>query len=214
MTEISQHIKSEIKRFKRKYLLKLLLRGIIFFLSLIIATFLLFSGIESIAYLSTDVRLILLISFFLIFAFSLVYWVVIPLRKIIVTDKVLSDEQAATEIGRLIPNVSDKLLNVVQLIASSHSTNDLVYASIEEKTKSFEHINFAKSVSYKDVNKSLVKYLLFPLLFLIGLVILFPTNVLQSTERIVNYSTNYSPPAPFNKRHGASCGSQRRRRCS
>jgi hypothetical protein len=70
--------------------------------------------------------------------------------------KVISHEQASQIIGEHFPNVKDKLLNTLQLNElASQTNNELVTASVEQKTNELRPVSFTNAI---DLNKN-KKYL-------------------------------------------------------
>ena len=113
MTTSTNHILEELDKFKKKYFLRLLIKGAVLFCTLIITLYLIFSGLEYIGHFNSTNRLLLLISFTLAFIFFIAKLVIIPIKHLINNKNELSNELTASKIGKLLPNISDKLLNTI-----------------------------------------------------------------------------------------------------
>jgi hypothetical protein len=125
-----------------------------------------------------------------------VRWILIPVARLLNLHKPLSDEEAATQIGRYFPEVSDKLLNTLQLSKISATDNSLLQASIEQKTKELSVVPFSKAVDFKE-NKKYLRYLLPPVGVIILILMFVPQLFTESTTRILRYKETYLPKAPF-----------------
>ncbi len=189
---------SKIERFIRKFYLNRLIQGALIGLVLIIALFLTINGIEYFSWLPQKGRLILLLLFVFGTLFVAIFYFVIPIVNLIRFRKKMSDEQAATIIGKFFPEISDKLLNTIQLSneLSQNADNELLAATIEQRTEHLKPINFADAVNLKENYKYLK---IFGLAFVILSVtlIFLPDFSKKPAERIFNYSQEYVKPLPF-----------------
>ena len=190
---------SKIERFIRKFYLNRLIQGALIGLVLLIAIFLIINGIEYFSWLPQKGRLVLLLLFILGTIFVLVFYFAIPIVNLIRFRKKMTDEQASVIIGKFFPEISDKLLNTIQLSneLSQNTDNQLLIATIEQRTENLKPINFSDAVNLKENYKYLK---LFGLAFIILSVtlIFLPDFSKKPAERIINYSQNYEKPLPFN----------------
>lgn len=188
-----ESIRQKINSFKRKYYLNLLVRGILFTLSILFFYFLTAALLEYVLWLGTWGRFLILVLFFTLviycgfrfFKDPIAYWI---------SKRGLDDEQGARLIGDYFPTIKDRLVNLIQLSATSDS--GLARASILQKSKEFEPVQF-ESVIRIDDNKRYLKYLLIPVGIILAILLLNKAIITQSAERIVNFSQQYSPQAPF-----------------
>ena len=191
-----KNIEDKLHQFTRKYYTSELIKGTILFLSLgfIYLYFTLF--LEYFLWLKPTVRIFLFWLFLFVEFFLLIRFIAIPIFKLIGLRKGITYEQSSKIIGNHFPEVQDKLLNVLQLKQNTNQS-DLLAASIDQKVQELQPIPFLKAVDFRQ-NKKYLKYVTIPII--IWLTILLSGNkvgVSQSLERIVNYNTAYSPPAPF-----------------
>jgi hypothetical protein len=189
-------ILEKLTAYKKKYYTNVLLRGMIFFFAVIFTAWLLFSSLEYFGRFNTPVRLAFFFGFLSIAGFALYKWVATPIIKLVDLKKQISDEEAATQIGKYFPNVSDKLLNALQLKKLSTQQNDLLLASINQKTSELSFVPFTEAVSFKE-NKKHLKYVAVPIVIILLLLIFVPQMLTEGTNRIVNYNTAFIPKAPF-----------------
>ena len=189
---------SKIERFIRKFYLNRLIQGALIGLVLIIALFLIINGIEYFSWLPQKGRLILLLLFILGTLFVTIFYFAIPVVNLIRFRKKMSDEQAAVIIGKFFPEISDKLLNTIQLSNeySQNADNELLAATIEQRTEHLKLINFSDAVNLKENYKYLK---IFGLAFVILSVtlIFIPDFSKKPTQRIINYSQDFEKPLPF-----------------
>lgn len=188
-----ERIQQKINSFKRRYYLNLLVRGMLFTLSILFFYFLTAALLEHFLWLGTWGRLLIVVLFFALviycgfrfFKDPVAYWT---------SKRGLDDEQGARLIGDYFPTIKDRLVNLIQLSATSDS--GLAQASILQKSKEFEPVQFESVIRIND-NKIYLKYLLIPVGIILAILILNKTIITQSTTRIVNFSQKYSPQAPF-----------------
>ena len=190
----------KLEEFISKYYKNLLLKGGIYFISVSLLFFILFSTIEYFGEFNTTVRSLLFWSFSLLNAIIFWKWIAIPLKGFYRLGKSLSHQEAAKIIGQHFSSVEDKLINLLQLQELSSNDNALIEASIEQKIKLLQPIPFTKAINLK-ANAVYLKYAIAPIVILC---ILFLSGnkkvVMDSSARILSYNTEYIPQAPFNFR--------------
>ena len=174
--------------------MNLLLRGAILFLALALGYFLVINVVEYVGWFNSTVRAILLFSFLALVAISSFVWVWKPLYGLLYSERMIADEEAALELGRIFPQVKDKLLNVLQL--GKASQNSLAAASIQQKSIELSSVPFDTAIRL-DENKKYLKYLL-PILAFMGIGFVFlPGLLTESPQRIVRFDKLFPKPAPF-----------------
>lgn len=190
---------SKIERFIRKFYLNRLIQGALIGLVLIIALFLIINGIEYFSWLPQKGRLVLLLLFILGTLFVAIFHFAIPVVNLIRFRKKMSDEQASVIIGKFFPEISDKLLNTIQLSneLSQNADNELLAATIEQRTEHLKPINFSDAVNLKENYKYLKIFGLAFVILSVALIFL-PDFSKKPAERIFNYSQEYVKPLPFN----------------
>ncbi|MDO8896817.1 MAG: hypothetical protein Q7V19_04135, partial [Bacteroidales bacterium] len=190
-----QHIESFIK----KYFKNKLYRGLIFFTLLITTVFLFFNFIEYVAYLPEVARMIIFYGFLLLFVTVFTLNIAYPGIKLIRYRNSMSVRDAALIIGKHFPDVSDKLLNTLQLsenYTKENKDNQFLLAAIKQKTERLSVVPFASAVDLKG-NLKYVKIAAVPVFIFVISLLLFPSFVKNPTQRIVMYNTHFSKPLPF-----------------
>src|ERR1700748_1497844 len=119
---------ARLDAFIRKYYINQVIRGALVFLICILFYILTVSIGEYYLYMPVAARVAIVSLFVILAVSSLIIWVIIPLTKMARMGKMLSHEQAAEIIGRHFPEISDKLLNILQLkkSADDHASRALI----------------------------------------------------------------------------------------
>ncbi|MBK7336041.1 MAG: DUF4175 domain-containing protein [Saprospirales bacterium] len=188
----------KLDEFIRKYYLNQLIRGSLYSIALILVLFLGLNFLEYYFYFDATVRKVLFFSFLGISLGSLAYWVVIPGIHYFQLGKLISHEQAAQIIGSHFSDVRDRLLNVLQLKgqADSAQQKELILASINQKSESIKLVPFQNAIDL-GTNRKYLKYALPPLLLLILVMVMAPSLIPSSTNRLLRNNEEFERPAPF-----------------
>ncbi|MEM6297155.1 MAG: DUF4175 family protein [Bacteroidota bacterium] len=191
-------VAARLKKYMQKFYLNRLLKGVILTLALVLSAYLVVNILEYFGRFGTLVRSILFFGFLGAALVSLVAWVVMPIYHLLNKDKSLSDEDAARQIGNFFhTEVSDRLLNFLQLKNTPNANAALVQASLEQKAAQLEPVAFERAVEYKK-NRRYLRFLFIPVSLLVGVVLIFSPNFFtQSTERLVKFNEDFIPEAPF-----------------
>ena len=189
---------AKIERFIRKYYLNRLIQGVLIWAVLMIALFLIINGIEYFSWLPQKGRLILLLLFILGSSFVTIFYFIIPIINLFRFRKKMSDEKAAVIIGKFFPEISDKLLNTLQLSnkLSQNTDNQLLIATIEQRTEHLKPINFSDAVNLKE-NYKYLRYFGIAFVILSVTLIFIPDFSKKPAQRIINYSQEFEKPLPF-----------------
>ncbi|MGV3586856.1 MAG: DUF4175 family protein [Adhaeribacter sp.] len=190
-----QAVLHQLQEFKKKFYLNLLIKGIIFSGGLILTFFLLYNLLEYFFYFPYYVRAFLFFSFLGLCLYAFLRWIFAPLAAFINLRRLLTDEQAARQVGNYYPDIKDRLLNTIQLQAVT-TNNDLIAASINQKSQQLAAYHFAESIRLTE-NRPLLKYVLVPMAIMLGIALVYPSLFVQGTERIIHYQRHYAPAAPF-----------------
>ena len=191
-----QIIHEKLSAYKRKFFLSKLIKGVILLTAIFIAIYLTVNVLEFSFRFSSVIRTVLFfLSVGLVGAFTF-SWIAWPIYQLLTLDKQLSDEEAAKQIGEFFPDVKDKLVNLLQLEKLSDSQNELVTASISQRTDSVKLVPFEKAVETKK-NRKYLKYILYPAGITLLILLFIPSMLTESTNRIINFEKEFVPVAPF-----------------
>jgi hypothetical protein len=187
-------IHEKIRSFQKKYYLNIFIRGTILTLSILVGYFLLASLLEHNLWLGQWFRLLIFLTFLGVAGICVFKFLNEPFKWWL-AKRGLNDEDAARIIGGSLPSVKDKLVNLIQL-SSTGNASGLTYASIQQKTHEFEPLSFESVIDLKQ-NKRYLKYLVVPVSIVLIILLINQNILFQSTKRIVHFTTEYSPQAPF-----------------
>ncbi len=190
-----QIIEHKLHRFIRKYYVNELIRGVILFLATGLLYFITVAAVEYFLWLSKLGRTILFWSFVAVELGLLYKFIVVPIARLIKLFNGIDFSDASKMIGLHFPEVSDKLINVLQLQASG-GDDDLTWASINQKSEELKPIPFSLAIDFRK-NRQYLKYLAIPVVIFAVLLGTGNNEVISSASRVVDYNTEYKPPAPF-----------------
>ncbi|MGJ8683017.1 MAG: DUF4175 family protein [Nonlabens sp.] len=191
-----QIIEHKLKRFIKKYYTNEIIRGIILFLAIGLLYFLFTAVIEHFLWLSSTGRTILFGLFVLVQAGLLFKFIGIPVARLFKLFSGIDFRDASSMIGTHFPEVSDKLINVLQLHKNG-GDDELTWASINQKSEELKPIPFSLAIDFKK-NAAYLKYLAIPVLIIAALFFTGNNEILtESTKRVADFNNEYIPPAPF-----------------
>ncbi|MFN3587759.1 MAG: DUF4175 family protein [Spirosomataceae bacterium] len=186
----------QIKEYKKKYYQNQLIRGLFIGLSIILITFLVISTSEYFGHFSQILRAVLFFFFLSVCSYVFFFLVFKPIFYLIGFRKSISDEGAAQLIGSHFPEIKDKLLNTLQLSSMNTSENDLIQASIQQKSNELTVFKFDQAIDFTK-NKKFLPFLLIPFFITLFILLASPSFFSSSTERIVYFRKNFIQQAPF-----------------
>lgn len=127
-------------------------------------------------------------------------WVIWPALDLLRIRKGLSYEEASAIIGTHFSEISDRLLNVLQLQRQLEDSSDtdlsLLHASIEERTETLRAVPFKKAVNWQESTR-LIRYAIPPVLIVVLLFSWKPEWVQDPAVRILSHRQDFVPPPPF-----------------
>ncbi len=191
-----ENILSKLEQFIRKYYSNELIKGAILFFAIGLLYFIATLLIEHFLWLSQTGRTILFWIFVIVEVALFARFIAFPLAKLFKLQKGIDFAQASKIIGNHFPEVSDKLLNLLQLKQNKHQS-ELLLASIEQRSQEMQPIPFVNAVNFKQ-NLKYLKYAAIPVIIVILFAATGNSGIFSgSYERVVNYNVAYEPPAPF-----------------
>lgn len=200
MNNNQEFIKQKIKEFVRKYYLNKLFRGAILFVFITLLVFIIYSLLEYFSYFSTTVRSVLFYSYIGLFLLTFIFYILIPVAKILGLGKQLTKEQIAGIIGRHFPEIDDKLLNIFQLETMAeegdYKSYELISTAIDTKIDDIKPFKFTRAIPFSKTAKYL-KWGLIPVFLFILIFIIKNEVFTESPKRIVNHDVVYEKPAPY-----------------
>ena len=187
-------LQEKVLAFKKRYFQLRLIAGTLLFLGFFGMLFLLAALLENLLWLDVTSRTWVFYLLVISLVSLLAYYIVVPLFYWFYPNKGLSNEEASVQIGEKISDVSDKLINALQLYGAD---NDLSAASYKQQEQQLKRIDFRKALDYKYLRFGLICVSL-PLLVMLMLIAFNQSSDLTSAyARVVNYDTSFEKPAPF-----------------
>jgi hypothetical protein len=189
-------IQKKLENFIKKFYTNELIKGSILFFAIGLLYFLITLLIEYYLWLEPLGRTILFWLFILVEASLFVRFIAYPLLKLFKLQDGISNEEASKIIGRHFEEVSDKLLNVIQL-NQNQRVSELLIASIEQKSMELRPVPFKRAIDFKR-NLKYTKYAAIPVVIFLLFTAIGEKGLFSSSyTRVVNYETAFEPPAPF-----------------
>ena len=200
MDNTFERLVSQIDDFIRKYYTNEIVKGIFFFLGILIFSYLFVSILEYLGRFNSLFRAFFLFGFLSFNTFILVKYILIPLGKLFSFGNRINRNQASEIIGKFFPSISDRLKNTLQLndlLISQEGNLELLNATVYQRSQELNTVPFVGAIEIKD-NKKYLKFIIPLVLLLVSISIFIPTILTQGTERVVNFNKEYKPIAPFN----------------
>ncbi|MFA7275045.1 MAG: hypothetical protein WC044_14335 [Crocinitomicaceae bacterium] len=187
----------QIDSFIRKYYKNEMVKGLIFFVGVLLSSFLLVTFLEYIGHFNSYVRAVLFFGFLSVNGFIFGKYLLLSLLKLYSFGKRIDRTQAANIIGSFFPQISDRLVNTLQLNESGNDGNfELIRASVVQRSTALGVFNFGDAIDLSN-NKKYAKWLTPLFLVLLLVAVLVPKMLTQGTERVVNFKQEYIPESPF-----------------
>ena len=193
--ENRKNLYSKLDKFIRKYYLNQLIRGGILTLLSLLVLFIFISILEH--YMNFDVmfRTFLFWTYIIINSIIISKFILAPILQLLKISKGLKHKDAAKIIGNHFKEIDDKLLNVLELVEMNEN-NDLINASIDQKTASISPVPVLNAINFKS-NIKKGNWLLIPFILLFVLFISGKKHVItDSSERIIMHNSFFDPEAP------------------
>lgn len=189
----------QIDAFIRKYYKNQIVKGLLLFLGIFLGSFLLTTTLEFFGRFGSVTRGFLFFTFIGLNLLVLGRYICFPILKLYSFGKRIDRYQAADIIGAFFPSISDRLKNTLQLnedLDTNIGNVELIRASVLQRSNSLSAIPFVSAIDFKE-NRKYVKYLIPIFLVLVVVGVAAPSLFTQGTERVINYTKQFKPVAPF-----------------
>lgn len=198
MTKDFNILVNKLKSFRLKYYVFQLSRGVILTGLVFIVLFTVFSIVEYEVYLASGIRKTGLFGGSLFCGLIFVWFVLVPLLKMFSLLKPIDIKSSTVLIQKHFPEIKDRLLNIIELSENKEEqySNEILFASIDQKIKDIKVYNFGDAIQYKDI-RNITLFLVFSI-FVSGGIYFFNKNIYTaSAERILHYNHTFIKPAPY-----------------
>ncbi|PKP22828.1 MAG: hypothetical protein CVU05_02290 [Bacteroidetes bacterium HGW-Bacteroidetes-21] len=199
MTSDYQILKQRLQEFIRKYYRNELLKGLLFLLSILVASFLVVSVFEYYARFPVAVRTVLFYLVIALWTYITAQYIFIPLLRLYNYLGTINQKQAASIISKHFSDIKDQMVNVIELAEMKHFKSvspELVLASINHKISNISPFRFESAIDSKTTKRVLYRLGAIGLVF-ISVYLISPESIQQGSQRIINYSSPFLPEAPF-----------------
>ena len=188
---------ASLQAYKRRYYQNRLVRGVLLAVALLAGGFLLVAGLEGLGHFGTGMREALFYAGLAIGLGVLGYYFIWPGWQLVRAPQLMSDDEAARQVGAYFPDVRDRLLNLLQLSReSAKDKSALLAAALDQKTRQLSPVPFAGAIDLRQ-NRRYLPWAALPLALLVGLLLFLPSFLTESTTRLLHYKQEYLPVAPF-----------------
>ena len=144
-------IQKKLEQFIKKYYTSELIKGTILFFAIGLLYLIITLLIEYYLWLNPFGRTILFWTFVLVETALFVRFITMPLLKLFNIQQGITNEEASKLIGNHFPEVSDKLLNVIQLNQNQRES-ELLLASIDQKLHQQKYDYYTKIDANSNLN--------------------------------------------------------------
>ncbi len=191
---------SRLRATRLKETAYLALSGLMKSLAVTALLILLVSAIEYIANGDQIFRGILAGIMFVGFVMSLGVFVFPAILKGMLLNKQPYENDIALRVGRIYPDVKDKLLNAIQVVANATKAKgtspELAFASFDNIKVAVDVKNFDAIIDRKNLKRSILFFALS--LFISGMSFgVFQSSLGSSLNRVMNFTQSFLPPVPF-----------------
>ena len=197
MEKSYKHLVGKLNTARKKYYLLQLLMGVIILFSISTACIFVLSFAESIVYFSVSTKTVFVYVFSFVFIFLMIGLVFIPGLKWFGITKTISNRSLSKIISSHFTQIQDKLINLTELIEINESEkNDLVQASINQKSDELISFDFEKAISFSFLKRRFY-FLIVGFLFLVIVNFSLNNSIASGLIRLAKFETEFYPPAGF-----------------
>lgn len=190
----------QLDSFIRKYYRNELLRGLLLTFFIFTLSSLIAFVSEYLGHFDITTRTIIFYTIAAAYVFVISKFIIWPLLRILQIGKLISHKQAAGIISSHFTQISDRLLNVLELAempSGNGYSQQLLLASIETKISSIRLLPFEAAINVK-VNFKYLTYLAFAAAVFLTIYVVWPQVIKDGSDRLINHSVYYAPAPPFN----------------
>jgi hypothetical protein len=189
----------QVDGFIRKFYKNQMIKGIFLFVGVLLVTYLAIITLEYFGRFNSYVRGSLFFGFLAVNGFILGKYIIRPLLKLKSYGRRINRYQASLIIGSFFPDISDRLLNTLQLkdqMDENSADFELLNASVQQRSANLSMVPFSNAIDL-DENKKHLKWALPIVALFFGLLLFVPGMFKDGTERVVQFSKEFKIPPPF-----------------
>lgn len=189
----------KLDAFINRYYLNQVIRGLLLVSTLLLGTYLLVASTAFYVQLQSWARALLFYLFIGTNTWLLVSWVILPGMRMQRWVKRMTYRESAALIGKSMPEVSDKLLNTIELHDYSFedgTSHELLLASIEQRTWQLQPLPFINLIDFRK-NSRYLKYLIPVAGIFVFVLLAAPGVITRGGEQVIKYNVDFEPLRPF-----------------
>lgn len=191
-------LKQKLDDFIRRYYINRLLKGLLLGAGGLLAAFIMASVAEYYGHFGTVVRAFMFFGLLAFLIFICLAFILIPLLKSRQITQTISYTEASKLLGIHFPEISDKLLNTLQLQEQAkHKQDELLEASILQRLAGFSKFSFDAAVNLRESFGKYARYTVIPLVLLLLLLVFQSNMITRPAKRIIAYKKHFVREAPF-----------------
>ncbi len=188
----------KLNSYIKKFYFYQLIRGLILFLVVALVYFVFVSTLEYFNFFNPNVKLLIVVFTLILTFFIFIYFLVIPIVKLIGLGKRLNYYDVSSLVNKTYPEIRDRLINIVELAEKGDSlySNELKNASIDQKIDELEIFSFSDAIRFKDL-KLIFGILVFGMVIFSVIFIKSPAIFSESSARLIRFQQKFEKPSPY-----------------
>lgn len=193
-----KHFVDKLNAYIQKFYFYQLVRGLLLFVLLFLLYYSFITLLEYLNYFDPRIKAVILIVTLFFTLVIFVYFVIIPVIKLLGIGKRLNYYDVSSRLSKSFPEIKDKLINIIELENFSNIaySNDLKNASIDQKIEELRIYKFSDSIRFSDLKKILIVF--FVVLFGVLLTfVIYPDYYSESSVRLIHFQQKFEKPAPY-----------------
>ncbi|MEM6648289.1 MAG: DUF4175 family protein, partial [Bacteroidota bacterium] len=182
----------------RRITLAQVLAGLLLCLGILAGLWLIATAAEARLWMGTAPRTLIFWSAAALTAGLLGYFFLTPLLRLIGLLPRPADEDVAKQIGTHYPEVSDRLVNILDLTSgrASGAASPLVDRAVSQLGREVSPVPFEEIEQFDDA-KRVGRLAIMPMLGLAAFWMVAPVTFLDASKRLLSPASTFQPPAPF-----------------
>ncbi|WP_457651996.1 DUF4175 family protein [Rhodocaloribacter sp.] len=196
--QLVERLRQRLRAAMRRMTLAEALFGLVLTLGVVSAYWVLSVALEAGFWLDGSVRAVLFWTGALMATGLFVYFLLLPLMRLAGLVRGPSEERVARRIGARFPEVSDRLVNLLQLASGRHTEapNALVDGAVQMLGRQVESVPFEQVEDFRRARRA-ARITVWPVLALLVFLIAAPSTFLDASKRLLSPGAAFERPAPF-----------------
>jgi hypothetical protein len=177
------------------------LRGLLLSVAAILVLALLSVGVEALAWLGVTWRTIVVVTGTCSGVGIILWFAGVPFARRLGLLKPESDLDTARRVGRVYPEIHDRLMNAVQLAqqpdaAADYYSADFLDAALQDTARDVTPLDFAGIIDHRPIRKA-VRILAGTVVLILVLILSLPGELGPAFQRCVHFRQAFTRPLPF-----------------